>query len=116
MVNVFASLSPAGSLTCTVMLSLPGPWASVGVQVKAPVAGSIAAPDGAPLLRLKTSVLTGSLASFALAVNETSVPSATERSPIGLRIGTPTSSRLTKAVPLPRALPAWSLMPGSITS
>ena len=33
-------------MTLALKLKVPGPWASVGVQVKTPVDGSIAAPAG----------------------------------------------------------------------
>ena len=35
---------------------MPGPWASVGVQANAPVAGSMLAPLGAPASRLQVKV------------------------------------------------------------
>ena len=42
-------LAPMPSSTVKTMPAyVPGPWASVGVQLKAPVAASIAAPAGAP--------------------------------------------------------------------
>ena len=40
------------SVTRTVTLYVPGPWLSVGVQVKTPVVALIAAPAGAPASRL----------------------------------------------------------------
>src|SRR5262249_50161917 len=54
--------------TRTVMLYTPGPWASVGVQVKTPVLVLMAAPAGAPGSRLKVSVCPTS-GSVAVAVN-----------------------------------------------
>src|SRR5258708_16892188 len=68
MVIVFSSkrLGEPLSVTRTVTGKLPGPWASVGVQVKAPVAGSMLAPAGAPL-RLKVRVLAGRSGSVAVA-------------------------------------------------
>src|SRR5438105_1630504 len=55
------------SVTRTLKVNVPGPWASVGVQVNTPVTGSMAAPLGAPT-RLKVSVLAGMSGSVAVAV------------------------------------------------
>ena len=50
---------------------MPGPWASVGVQLNTPVVLLIVAPvgmaPGAPAARLKVSVLAGRSASVAVA-------------------------------------------------
>ena len=43
-------------LTTTSNVYVPGPCASVGVQVKTPVAGSMAAPDGTVPVRLWVNV------------------------------------------------------------
>jgi len=54
MVKVRLSVAGVGasSVTRTVIVFVLGPWASVGVQVKTPVAGFRLAPAGAPLSRL----------------------------------------------------------------
>src|SRR6266702_965466 len=74
------------SLTMTVIVSAPlsggtplsvtrmviefvlGPWVSLGVQLKRPVAGSMLAPAGAPGSSEKVSVLAGMSASLAVTV------------------------------------------------
>src|SRR5262245_31610332 len=71
------------SLTTTSNVYVPGPCASVGVQVNTPVLASIAAPAGAPA-RLNVSVFAGRSASVAVAVNVSSVCSSAVRSPIAL--------------------------------
>src|SRR5262245_51218000 len=63
------------SVTLTVKVYVPGPWASLGVQLKAPVAGSIVAPAGA-FSRLKVGVFGGRSASVKVAVNVSVVPSS----------------------------------------
>ncbi len=69
------------SETVIVMSKLPGPWASVGVQVNTPPA-VMAAPAGAPAPSEKVRGWAGRLASVALAVNVSSAPSSTVLSPI----------------------------------
>ena len=54
-------------MTRTVTVYMPGPWASVGVQVKLPPV-VMAAPAGAPASRVKVRVLAGRSASVAVAV------------------------------------------------
>jgi len=49
-VTVMVSESVAvPSLTTTLKVYAPGPWASVGVQVNTPLLPSMAAPSGAPV-------------------------------------------------------------------
>src|SRR5262245_14529795 len=55
------------SVTRTVTEKVAGPWVSVGVQVKTPVAGSMLAPLGA-LIKLKVRALAGESGSLAVAV------------------------------------------------
>src|SRR5947207_2665384 len=54
------------SVTTTVITFVDGPWASIGVQLIAPVFGSMVIPAGAEG-RLKVSVLAGMSESVALA-------------------------------------------------
>ena len=75
------------SVTRTVTLNVPGPSASVGVQLKTPVCGSIVAPAGAPASRVNVSVSSGRSGSLAAAVNVSSVPSSTAWFPIGSSTG-----------------------------
>ncbi len=67
------------SVTTTSKVNVPGPCASVGVQVKTPVVALIVAPAGTcplvPLSRLKVSVCPA-LASVAVAVNVSGWPSS----------------------------------------
>src|SRR5580765_7037 len=57
------------SVTRTVIEAVLGPCASVGVQLKTPVDGSMPAPAGAPASRLKVRIWAGRSASVAEAVN-----------------------------------------------
>src|SRR5262245_1815950 len=57
------------SVTRTVAVKSPGPCDSVGVQVKTPVPGSIAAPAGAPASSENVNDWAGRSASLAVAVN-----------------------------------------------
>ena len=66
---------------------MPGPWASVGVQVKTPVTGVMLAPAGAPASRLKVNVLAGRSASVAVAVKVSGVSSSTVLLPIAASTG-----------------------------
>ena len=75
------------SVTRTVTLKVPGPWASVGVQVKTPVFESILAPVGAPTSRLNIKLLAGRSASVAIAVKVNSVSSSIDRLPITANTG-----------------------------
>src|SRR5438309_2625202 len=63
------------SFTRTVTAAVLGPWASLGVQVNMPVAGSMLAPAGAPGSRLKVKVCAGLSASVAEAVKVKRLPS-----------------------------------------
>src|SRR5262245_19368001 len=65
---IAASVLASPSDTRTEKLYDPGPWTSVGVQVKTPVDAPIAAPLGAPT-RLKVNVWAGRSGSVAVAVN-----------------------------------------------
>ena len=67
-VSKSSSLGTPSSVTRTVMSKSPGPCVVVGVHVNTPPE-VIAAPVGAPGSRLKVSVLAGSSASVAVAVN-----------------------------------------------
>src|SRR6185295_9274465 len=62
------------SLTFTVMVFVDGPWASVGVQVRTPVAESRLTPAGA-LTKAKVKTLVGTSASVAVLVTVKSVNS-----------------------------------------
>src|SRR2546425_1223433 len=64
------------SVTRTVIVFVPGPCASVGVQVKMPVAGSITASEGAPASSEKVIVCAGRSASEAAQLMVSWVPSA----------------------------------------
>src|SRR6185503_17850096 len=74
------------SVTMTVIGYVPGPCASVGVQVNAPPA-VIAAPAGAPAPSENVSVCAGTSASVAVAVKLNSASSLTVLFPIGARTG-----------------------------
>src|SRR6185295_11462537 len=65
-VMLFVSVS-VPSLTITSNVYEPGPWASVGVHVNAPLLELMLAPDGSPL-RLKVSVCADKSWSVAVAV------------------------------------------------
>src|SRR5437899_8032697 len=75
------------SVTRTVMEFVLGPCASVGVHVKTPVDGLMAAPGGTPASKLKVRDCVGISGSEADAVNVSSVPSFTVRLPILERTG-----------------------------
>ncbi len=69
-VNVIAAASESmPSLTTTLKVYSPGPCASVGVQVNAPVPESMAAPAGPPVSE-NVRGWTGSSGSVAVAVKE----------------------------------------------
>ncbi len=85
------------SQTLTVKVNSPGPCASVGVQVNAPVAGLMLAPSGAPT-RLKVRVLAGKSASVAVAVKLSAVSSATVLSPIAPRTGATLTSPIVTVI------------------
>ena len=97
---------------------MPGPWASVGVQLKTPVVLLIVAPVGmapgaAPSARLKVSVLAGRSASVALASKVMRVPSSPDWLPISARTGAtltgaPVTTRVSK-LDVADALP-WQLL------
>src|SRR5262245_42221088 len=72
---IAASVLATPSLTRTEKLYVPGPWASVGVQVNAPEDALILAPDGAPT-KEKVSVWAGRSGSVAVAVNVSAVSSS----------------------------------------
>ncbi len=72
--------APSGpSPTTTSKVCVPGPWASVGVQAKAPVSASIVAPAGSPASP-NTSV--DESRSVAAAVNVSLLSSATDLFPM----------------------------------
>ncbi len=73
-------------MTRTTKLYDPGPWPSVGLHEKTPLAGSIVAPAGAPS-RLKIKVLDGRSGSLAVIVMVRRVPSTKIRSPTGSSTG-----------------------------
>src|SRR5258706_5658977 len=75
------------SVTRTVMLLVPGPWASDGVQVKTPLVESTEAPAGAPGSRLKVSAWAGRSGSVAELVKVSKMPSAMVRLVIATRLG-----------------------------
>src|SRR2546427_118131 len=75
------------SVTRKVTVLVPGPWASVGVQVNRPFVGSIVAPAGEPGSRLNVNKLVGVSESLAVAVKLNSVPSVTALLPIAARTG-----------------------------
>src|SRR5262249_31339106 len=75
------------SLTLTKIRFVLGPWASVGVQVKIPFVGSIAAPAGALVPRLKVRVFAGMSESLARFVITSKSPSTIVRSATGAREG-----------------------------
>src|SRR5262245_14415581 len=79
------------SVTNTLKVTLP-PLPSSGVQANSPVAGSMAAPAGAPA-REKASPLAGRSGSLAAAVKVTVAPSSTVRSGIGASAGGRLTSR-----------------------
>src|SRR6185503_18110388 len=74
------------SVTMTVIGNVPGPCASVGVQVNAPPA-VIAAPAGAPAPSENVSVCAGTSASVAVAVKLRSASSLTVLFPMAARTG-----------------------------
>ena len=75
-------------LSVTTTSKVWGPcWVSLGVQVKTPLTGSMAAPAGALLPRVKVRVLAGRSGSVAVAVNASGDPSFTAWSPTGSRVG-----------------------------
>src|SRR6267378_2976262 len=63
------------SVTRTVMVFVPGPCGSVGVQKYKPLLELIEAPEGAPASRVKVSVCPGRSGSLAVAVNVSALPS-----------------------------------------
>ncbi len=75
------------SVARIVMGSVPGPWASVGVQEKAPVEALIAAPAGNPASRENVSVLAGRSGSAAVAVNASASSSLTVLFPGFVTVG-----------------------------
>ena len=78
--------APAPSRTVTLRAWIAGPWSSAGVQVKVPLAGSMAAPSGAPSSEKARPVAGGSrLETFAVKVRR--VSSSTARSGIPSRTG-----------------------------
>src|SRR5690349_12734355 len=64
-----ASVSAVPSETRTVSGYLPGPWASVGVQLNAPLVASIDAPGGGVPASENVNVCAGTSGSVAVAVN-----------------------------------------------
>ena len=76
-VSESSSAGVPSSVTRTVTSNVPGPSASLGVQLNAPVVGSIAAPVGAPESKLNVRLLAGTSASLAVAVKLSSTPSST---------------------------------------
>src|SRR5262245_54545677 len=87
--NVFVSLRLGVplSVTRTVMLYTPGPWASVGVQVKAPVLGLMLAPAGASAWRLEVGVVAGRGAAVVVGVKVGGVPWLTVVLPMATSTG-----------------------------
>src|SRR6266513_3070582 len=65
---IAASVFVTPSLTRTLNGNVPGPWASVGVQVNTPLVAPMLAPAG-PLGSEKLSVCVGTSESVAVAVN-----------------------------------------------
>src|SRR5438046_9283444 len=90
MVSSSKRLGEPLSVTRTVTVKLPGPWASVGVQVKTTVVGWMLAPAGAPL-RLKVRVLAGRSGSVAVAGKLSMVSSST----VGSAMDASSGGRLT---------------------
>ncbi len=78
------------SVTTTSKVNGPGPCASVGVQVNAPVVGLMLAPAGTrplvPLARLNVSVCPA-LGSLAVAVKLSGWPSSTVWVPMAFNVG-----------------------------
>ena len=97
------------SVTTTSKINVPGPCASVGVQLNRPVVGSMVAPVGAGPARLNVRVCPAST-SVAAAVKVTSASSFTVRFPIAPSTGasfTAVTVRMTFAIAL--LLPATSV-------
>src|SRR5690349_16139423 len=89
MVKFFASLNGGEplSVTRTVIVFVPGPCASVGVQEKIAAAASNVALAGAPASRLYVSVFAGTSGSVAVFVKVSVVPSLIVKFGIGDRTG-----------------------------
>src|SRR2546425_184194 len=76
-VCVALRLGEPSSVTMTWIMFVAGPWASVGVQVKKPLAGLIVAPTGAVGARLKVRLFGGTSGSVAGMDMASCVPSST---------------------------------------
>src|SRR5439155_1592791 len=99
------------SVTLTVIINAPGPWASVGVQLSTPVCESRVTPVGADT-RLKVSVLGGRSGSVALFVTTSVLSSLIVRSACAGNTG----SLFTSVTVTVKILVAWSAgVPLSVT-
>src|SRR5262245_56915439 len=76
-VKLFTSLKlgTPSSVTRTVIVLVPGPFASLGVQLNTPLLGLMLAPAGAPGSRLYVNVFAGTSASVAETVKDSAAPS-----------------------------------------
>src|SRR5882672_1330616 len=86
-------LGVPSSVTRTVMILVLGLCSAEGDQVNKPFAGSMAAPAGALVPRLKVRVLAGRSTSLAELVTINSTPATTVRSAIGAKTGAALVSR-----------------------
>ena len=86
MVSLSLRFGVPSSVTSMVTLYVPGPCASVGVQVNRPVAGSMLAPAGTPAPRLNVR-LSAVSRSAAVTVKRNSCPTWPVLLPIGSRTG-----------------------------
>src|SRR4029079_7379184 len=99
-VIVSESVNEPGPLSVTRIVTtlVVGPWFSVGVHVKRPVAGLIEAPAGAPGSRVKVRVCGGKSVSVAIAVKERRLLSRTVLFPIDERTGPVLTSATTMEI------------------